>query len=405
MVKLNKTKDFTMRYIKTIPLIASLFIINGCVQKVEEPKKQVLTIDELPTARTFPIDEHERVISQPTPPQALPARTPPFPLETINSNYLGGAYSNSYKLRQFINQMIQKHHFSRSFLNGVFSSVNRDVKSLTKYNVIGNRAKPMAKRTTPGEWDRYRKDFFPSRIGKGVKFWRENKYWLDKAYREYRVAPEYIVAIIGVETNFGSYTGDHKVLDALTSLSLEYRKRSDFFTTQLENLLLLAREQKLDPRAIKGSYGGAFGLAQFMPDSFRKYTVDHDNSGQINLFTKADAIGSVANFFKEKGGWNPNIPVAMRVNYNGTRFFGAKTGYKTLYPQSKLRALGMTPTSDFYGYRGPVMLVKLNRYTKDEMWWGTPNLYAIARYNPREHYIMAVHQLAQAIRYNYYKRR
>ena len=403
-----------MRYIKTIPLIASILAFNGCVQKVEEQKKQVVLIDNIPTARTFPIDQTTtdevtpqipRVPQLPQEPvRPLPAHTPLFPLYTISSNQLGGAYSNSYKLRQFINTMINKHHFSRNFLNGVFSSVNRDIKALTKYNVIGKRSKPTAKRTIPGEWDRYRKDFFPSRIGNGVKFWKENKYWLDKAYREYGVAPEYIIAIIGVETNFGSYTGKHKILDALTSLSIEYTKRSKFFTTQLENLLLLSREQKLDPRAILGSYGGAFGLAQFMPDSFRKYTVDHDNSGQINLFTKADAIGSVANFFKEKGGWNPRIPVAMRVNYNGTRFFGAKTGYKTEYSQSQMRSLGMTPTSNFYGYRGPVMLVKLNRYTRDEMWWGTPNLYAIARYNPREHYIMAVHQLAQAIRLNYYRR-
>jgi membrane-bound lytic murein transglycosylase B len=323
-----------MGSIKTVPLIASLVVLSGCIQKVEEPKKQVVVIDNnIPTAPTFPIEvspsqpptqpqpaTQPPIQSQPQPISALPAHTPPFPLYTINSNRLGGAYSNSYKLKQFINKMIQKHHFSRSFLNGVFSSVNRDVKSLTKYNVIGKKSKIKAKRTTPGEWDRYRKDFFPSRIGKGVNFWRENKYWLDKAHREYGVAPEYIVAIIGVETNFGSYTGDHKILDALTSLSLEYRKRSDFFTTQLENLILLAREQKLDPRAIRGSYGGAFGLAQFMPDSFRQYTVDNDNSGQINLFTKADAIGSVANFFRKKGGWNPNLPVAMRVKYNGTRF-------------------------------------------------------------------------------------
>ena len=404
-----------MRYIKIIPLIASLFALNGCIQKVEEPKKQIVTIqEEIQTARTYPIDAPIRVSPQPPtqlptqlptqPSTPLPAYTPPF-TGTIYSQYLGGSYSNSYKLKQFINKMVNKHHFDRNYLQGVFSSVNRDVKALTKYHVIGKRSKPSAKRTTPGEWDRYRKDFFPDRIGKGVKFWKENKYWLDKAYREYGVAPEYIIAIIGVETNFGSYTGDHKVLDALTSLSLEYRKRSDFFTTQLENLLLLAREQRLDPRAIRGSYGGAFGLAQFMPDSFRQYTVDHDGSGQINLFTKADAIGSVANFFKEKGKWNPHIPVAMRVKYNGTRFFGAKTGYKTSYSQAKMRALGMTPTSNFYGYKGPVMLIKLNRYTRDEMWWGTPNLYAIARYNPREHYIMAVHQLAQAIRMNYYRRR
>jgi membrane-bound lytic murein transglycosylase B len=411
-----------MRYTKIVPLIASLFAISGCIQKVEEPKKNVQIIEQVPRYGYEVVDRRPVITTRPpiivestpvveaTPippisPSALPAHTPPYNLNSIRSSYLGGAYANNYKLKKFINQMISKHHFNRAYLYGVFSSVQRDVKALTKYNVIGKRSKKVsAKHTTPGEWDRHRANFFPDRIGKGVNFWKQNQYYLNKAHREYGVAPEYIVAIIGVETNFGAYTGKHKILNALTSLSLEYTKRSKFFTTQLENLLLLTREQKLDPRAILGSYGGAFGLAQFMPDSFRTYTVDHDRSGQINLFTKADAIGSVANFFKEKGGWNPNIPVAMRVNYNGTRFHGAKTGYKTEYSQAKMRALGMTPTSNFFGYQGPVMLVKLNRYTKDEMWWGTPNLYAIARYNPREFYIMAVHQLAQAIRYNYYRR-
>ncbi len=122
------------------------------------------------------------------------------------------------------------------------------------------------------------------------------------------------------------------------------------------------------------------------------------------LFTPADAIGSTANFFVKKGKWNPNIPVAMRVLYNKKRFYGLPTGFRTEYSQSYLISLGMRPTSDFYGYRGPVSLIKLSKYDRDELWWGTKNAYAIGRYNPRDYYIMSVHLLAQAVRKAYYKR-
>ncbi len=299
--------------------------------------------------------------------------------------------------------MVSKYGFRRDYLYGVFSTVNRDTLSLKKYNVYG---KPHKKRkaNSIGSWDKYPRFVTADRVANGVRFWRENRYYLEKAAYIYRVAPEYIVGIIGVETNFGRDTGKHRLLDALTSLSLEYKKRSKFFRKQLEEYLLLTKEQRLNPLAIKGSYGGAFGIVQFMPDSFRTYAVDFDGDGVKNLFDPADAIGSTANFFVKKGKWNSNIPVAMRVLYNKKRFYALPTGYKTEYSQSYLKSLGMRPTSNFYGYRGPVSLIKLSKYDRDELWWGTKNFYAIARYNPRDYYIMSVHLLAQAVRKSYYRR-
>lgn len=426
-----------MSYIKIVSSIIILFLTTACVQIKEpvaqngtRPTQQSGSVTILPpyqhTGVTPPPYQGGTVIEPQPPyqggviisPQQPPIQHgPPIPvapvpnvfsMDSLRSSSLQGAYRNNYKLKSFINKMISEHGFRRDYLNGVFSSVRRDTEALKKIGAF-NTYKPSSgtrKTAPPGSWDKYRGNFLTStRVEKGVKFWRENEYYLNQAAEKYRVAPSYIVGIIGVETNFGGFTGKHNVLNALTSISLEFPKRTKFFTMQLENYLLMTREERIDPRSIEGSYAGAFGLSQFMPDSFRDYAVDHDGNGQINLFTKADAIGSVANFFKLKGKWDENIPVAMPTNYSKNRFYGLKTGFRTRYSQSHMISLGMQPRNGFYGYRGDVALIKLSRYERDEMWWGTPNFHSIARYNPKDHYAMAVHQLAQAIRIAYWRNR
>ncbi len=403
-----------MSYIRLFFLTYIVLSISGCIKKEEKvvtpPKQRIVYINRQPTncATTVstlptPIPSRPQVIHQVIESSPPINNRPRFDFNSIYSPYLSGAYANNYQLKQFIDEMVSKYRFRREYLYGVFSTVNRDVESLKKYNVYGKPSKKQ-KANTVGSWDRYPKFVTADRIANGVRFWRENRYYLEKAAYIYHVAPEYIVGIIGVETNYGRDTGKHRVLDALTSLSLEYKKRSKFFRKQLEEYLLLTREEGLNPLTIRGSYGGAFGIVQFMPDSFRRYAIDFNGDGIKNLFDPADAIGSTANFFVKKGKWNPNIPVAMRVLYNKKRFYAVPTGYKTEYSQSYLKSLGMRPTSDFYGYRGPVSLIKLSRYDRDELWWGTKNLYAIARYNPRDYYIMSVHLLAQAVRRSYYRR-
>ncbi len=393
-----------MSYIKIFFYLSIFIFISGCIKKDEKVKPVVRP------QPTYAVTVINRSIPTPTPiiiednsivPTTI--KQPEFSMNSISSPYLQGAYANNYKLKQFIEEMVGKYQFRRDYLYGIFSTVNRDTLSLKKYNVYG---KPTKKRkaNSVGSWDKYPRFVTADRVSNGVRFWRENRYWLEKASYVYHVAPEYIVGIIGVETNYGRDKGKHRLIDALTSLSLEYKKRSKFFTKQLEEYLILTREQKLNPLKIYGSYGGAFGIVQFMPDSFRDYAVDFDGDGIKNLFDPADAIGSTANFFVKKGKWNPHIPVAMRVQYGKKRFYALPTGYKTEYSQSYLISLGMRPTSNFYGYRGPVSLIKLSKYDRDELWWGTKNFYAIARYNPRDYYIMSVHLLAQAVRKSYYRR-
>jgi len=400
-----------MKYKNILIFISILLLSSGCIKKSTGAKPRTVVVRE--TAPTVIRAGEPSVITMGEPvvidnqpitviPQvnSLPQNT--SSIVNIRRPYLSGTYANNQKLRAFIDMMANRYHFRRDYLNGVFSSVQRDTLSLKKYNVFGT-SKTKRKANSVGSWDKYPRFVTEDRIRNGVAFWRANRYYLEKAGFVYHVAPEYILGIIGVETNFGRNTGDHRLIDALTSLALEYKRRSKFFTKQLEEYLLLTKEQKMNPLEIKGSYGGAFGIVQFMPDSFRTYAVDFDGDGIANLFDPADAIGSTANFFVKKGKWNPNIPVVMRVQYPKSRIYGVKDGYKTEYSQSYLKSLGMRPTSNFYGYKGAVSLIKLSKYNNDELWWGTKNFYAIARYNPREYYVMSVHLLAQAIRQRYYQ--
>ena len=393
--------------IKHFVLIPAILLLSsGCVKRQATVVTTNSNPNTIPIAPTYPMPTqpgYPTTPTYPTPPivvvdtqpQYIPQRTP----------YLRGAYASNYKLKQLINNMSAKYNLDRYELNGIFSTVNRDTIALDKYNVYKTRKPTIAKASQLGSWSKYRAQFVnPTHIRKGVQFWRENAKWLNMAANKYGVDPAYIVGILGVETNFGGFTGKHSVLDALTTLALEYKKRSKFFTSELENYILLIKDQKVPPQSIKGSYAGAFGLAQFMPSSFREYAVDLNGDGHTNLFDPADAIGSIANYFRGKGKWNPRIPVTMMTYYNKKRFYGIPTGFKTSYSQRYLYKLGMRPSSNFYGYKSPVSLIKLSKYDRDELWWGTSNFRAITRYNPKDHYAMAVHQLGQAIKKAYYGR-
>ncbi|HHD75226.1 MAG TPA: hypothetical protein ENK95_00215, partial [Campylobacterales bacterium] len=356
MLELNKRILMMHKITKLTLYNFLLIIVTGCVQK--QQTHTTSNPNDLPIATTYPVSGNEPVYpnypstqpvypnypsTQPviTQPEYVPQRTP----------YLRGAYASNYQLSKFIDNMAAKYNYDKYELNAIFSTVSRDTESLRKYNVYKTAKPTYSKATQIGSWDKYRANFLtPARINKGVKFWQENANYLNMAAYKYGVAPEYIVGIIGVETNFGGYTGKHSVLNALTTLSLEYKKRQKFFTSELENYLLVLRDEKLHPQSIKGSYAGAFGLAQFMPSSFREYAVDLDGDGHINLFNTADAIGSIANYFIQKGKWQPRLPVTMRTYYNQKRFHGLATGHKTLYTQKHLYSLGMRPTSNFNGY-------------------------------------------------------
>lgn len=254
-------------------------------------------------------------------------------------------------------------------------------------------------------WHRYRRLFLtPERIAGGAAFWRANAEVLRRAQARYGVPPEIIVAILGVETSYGAQIGGHRALDALTTLGFSYPKRAEFFRGELESLLLLERDERMDPVTAVGSYAGALGKPQFIPSSYRAYAVDFDGDGQRDLWgSNADVIGSVANYF-DRHGWRRGEPVAFPARLTGTLPTDIEVAQKKpLTPTStaaRLRAAGVNWDGAVAG-GAPVTLIRLDG-PQDEYWVGLDNFYAITRYNHSNLYAMAVFQLSEKIRERFF---
>ncbi|MGH8266620.1 MAG: lytic murein transglycosylase B, partial [Steroidobacteraceae bacterium] len=158
-------------------------------------------------------------------------------------------------------------------------------------------------------WEYHDRFVTPERVAQGAQFWLDHRLALERIAAEYQVPPEYLVAIIGVETIYGRDTGQYRVLDALATLAFDYPPRAGYFRGELEQFLLLTRENKLDPLTTKGSYAGAMGVPQFMPSAYRRWAVDADTDKTRNLWTDWDDIlASVGNYLREHG-WEPGAPV------------------------------------------------------------------------------------------------
>jgi membrane-bound lytic murein transglycosylase B len=256
----------------------------------------------------------------------------------------------------------------------------------------------MSAQATPRPWHRYRPSFVnPERIAGGVRFWNRHAGLLARAEREYGVPAEIIVATIGVETVYGSYTGSHRVLDALTTLAFDFPRRAEFFRGELEQFLLLVHEGVLDPLRMRGSYAGAMGVPQFLPSSFRDYAVDFDGDGNRKLWDgAADSIGSVANYYRSFG-WQAGRPIAVPAKVEGQGYVAlAEQGIKPRFDAQALEQAGVTPLADI-GADTMAMLV-LEGSSGNEYWLGLNNFYMITRYNRSVNYAMSVFQLAREIR-------
>ena len=247
-------------------------------------------------------------------------------------------------------------------------------------------------------WYQYRPLFVTAqRIQAGVRFWQENSELLTRAEQTYRVPAALITAILGVETAYGKQMGRHDVLGSLYTLGFHYPERADFFAKEFAQLVLLAREEQLPLTALKGSYAGAMGMGQFMPSSYRHYAVDFDGDGRRDLFaSRADAIGSVANYFAEHG-WRWRDPVVEPAEASAPvaeALIGQAPEpglrWQTL-SEAGLR-LATPPADDTL-----VRLLALEEVDGPRYWVARHNFYVINRYNRSPLYGMAVHQLSQAI--------
>jgi len=310
-------------------------------------------------------------------------------------------YLYNKEASKLIKDLVNNHGFSKTYLDRLFSSVKVQ-KSALKYYTKKKKKDFEIKKKYHGSWDRYENKLLnKERIDVGAKFMKKNKKALNKAYKKYGVQPEYIAAIIGIESFYGKYSGDYPVFDALATLSFEKNRRNKFFKNELKEFLILTKKNKQNPKNIYGSFAGAIGLAQFMPSNFKKLAIDFNNDGIVDLDNEDDAIGSIAKYFN-KSGWNRMIPVATRVSYEGKRFNRYKTGFKYKYKRSKLK--GIKPKDNNFYYPKKVHLIKLNRYKFDELWYGTRNFYVITRYNRSSYYAMAVYKLAKKLRKAYRKK-
>jgi len=311
-------------------------------------------------------------------------------------------YSKKRVTKNFINMMVKKHHFKKSYLNRLFKNVKFQRGALGMFNPKYRKKskKKRKKFLKHGSWDRYEKILLGNtRVKKGAKYMRDHRTIFRKVYKKYGVPPEYITAIIGIESYYGYNRGKFPAFDVLTTLAFEKNRRSKYFRYELKKFLLLSKKQKFNPKNVKSSYAGAIGLGQFMPSSYA-YAVDFNRDGKKSMQTTSDAIAGVANYFK-KNGWKRGEPVATRVSYKGSRYTKRKTGY--IYKYSRASLKGIAPKYGKWSYNGKVRLIKLDRYAYDELWYGAKNFYVITRYNHSSYYAMAIHQLAQKIKQAYKK--
>jgi len=301
-------------------------------------------------------------------------------------------YSKKWEVKRFINHLNHEFGYKKKYLKHIFKKIRKNPKVRAKLCTI-----PTPKRKgKEGSWDKYRRIHVgKNHINKGIIFMKKHAKYLAKASKIYGVPPEYITAIIGIESYYGENCGRYYVFDQLVHLSFGKDRRKKFYKSQLEDFLRMCFKEQIEPRRVKGSSSGAIGLAQFMPSNYPIFGVDLNQDGKVRLSTPADAIGSIAHYFN-KNGWIKDEPVATQTTFKGHRFYALKTGFNVKYEQKTLKKL---KTKGYFNYKGKVMLIKLSKAWRDEIWFGTDNFYVITRYNHSIYYAMAVHQLAQKIKW------
>jgi membrane-bound lytic murein transglycosylase B len=294
-------------------------------------------------------------------------------------------------VRAFCAELAGAHGFDETWLLGQFTSVQ------TQPRVIDLIRPP----TKPGvrSWQRYRGRFVePLRIREGRAFMNEYAAALARAEQQYGVPRQVVTAIIGVETIYGRHTGNFSTIGALATLAFDYPPRAELFRRELGELFLLARDQKRDIASYVGSYAGALGYPQFLPSSWRRYAVDFDNDGRIDLIdSPIDAIGSVAAYLREHG-WEAGEPVVQRVLVDSSTVTPLiEAGIEPNLDTDRLLASGIRPLGRELIAKPAAVVDLITPDAPTEYWLGFKNFYVITRYNKSSFYAMAVHQLSEAL--------
>ena len=295
-----------------------------------------------------------------------------------------GDYSSNEAAKNFIDEMHHKHDFDQNFLNSIFLSASKQQKIIDLMN------RPAEKTFS---WDKYRKRLVsPMRIENGKKFLNAYMTEFIAAEKEFGVPKEIIASIIGIESSYGSIKGSTRVIDSLATLSFDYPRRSKFFKIQLENFLLLSREENFDPLEVNGSYAGAMGFGQFLPESYRRLAIDFDEDGIRDIINNpADAIGSVANYLM-KNGWQKGSNIAVEAN-----LINKENPISTIWKMKKNEYLELEPKNkvEFDDLKSETYLQVA--VSDDSYWIGGNNLKVLSRYNKSSFYVIAVFLLSKEL--------
>ena len=322
-----------------------------------------------------------------------------------------GDYSNRSDVDEFVARMVNEHGFEASTVQSVLDQ------AVYQQGIIDAITRPAEKKP----WISYRTIFVtPRRIDDGVQFARENWETLKRAEEEFGVPVEVIVAIIGVETNYGRIMGSYRVLDALTTLGFDYPARAKFFLGQLEEFLILSCEERVAPfhadnacyreaaggtlgtsvsiGDLVGSYAGAMGYGQFIPSSYRNFAIDYDGDGARDIWRNVvDAIGSVAAYFKDHG-WEPGEPVIAQVGASTADQSIDELANTSLIPTKTLaewKALGIEIQDDRDSAYASIFRFETEDATN--YYLGYHNFYVITRYNISRLYAKAVIEVAEGV--------
>jgi membrane-bound lytic murein transglycosylase B len=304
------------------------------------------------------------------------------------------SYAGRPEVQAFVDELARRHGFAKGELERVFARVQR------AEPVLEAIARPAERVRT---WEEYRAMLLTERrIAEGVQFWKKYPRTLERAERKYGVPPEYVVAIIGVETFYGRNTGSWRVVDALTTLAFDYPPRAGFFRNELEQYLLFARNAGIDVFSVRGSYAGAMGLPQFMPSSARAYAVDFDGNGHIDLLkSRSDAIGSVANFLKVHG-WQRNADVLLDARVTGDAWRAYADGrFEPKHSMTELRQAGVEFDSPNPAGAAGALIELASAERPSDFRVGLRNFYVITRYNRSALYATAVADLARELKKAY----
>ena len=329
----------------------------------------------------------------------------------IASWVVAGDYSNRPDVDEFVITMVNEHGFEASAVRAVLDQ------AVYQQSIIDAITRPAEKKP----WISYRAIFVtPKRISDGVQFAHENWETLSRAEEEFGVPIEIIVAIIGVETNYGRNMGGHRVLDALATLGFDYPARAKFFRSQLEEFLILSCEEQVKPfdndqachreeaggtlgtsvsiGDLVGSYAGAMGYGQFIPSSYRNFAIDYDGDGARDIWRNVvDAIGSVAAYFQDHG-WERGEPVIAQVGVSTTASSIDELANASLTPTKTVaqwKALGIDTHDDRDNAYASIF--RFETETSTNYYFGYHNFYVITRYNISRLYAKAVVEVAEGI--------